>query len=65
LTGDVFRMDAKEEPPWMGSRRAPAKLYGAFSRRMLKSRLNSIQTNTTVWLVLNPLKWIKQENCNN
>jgi len=34
LTGDVFRMDAKEEPPWMGSRRAPAKLYDAFSRRM-------------------------------
>jgi len=32
-------MDAKEEPPWMGSRRAPAKLYGAFSRRMLKSCL--------------------------
>ena len=36
-------MDAKEEPPGMGLRRAPAKLYGAFSRRMLRSRLCSLK----------------------
>jgi hypothetical protein len=26
-------------PPWMGSRRRSAKLYGAFSRRMLQPRI--------------------------
>jgi len=39
LSGDVFRMDAKEEPTGKYLRRAPAKLYGVFSRRMLGNRI--------------------------
>ena len=37
FSGDVFFRDEKEEPPGMGSRRAPGKLYGVFSRRMHES----------------------------
>jgi len=39
LAEGVFFMDEKQEPPGMGLRRPSAKLYGAFSRRMHKTRI--------------------------
>lgn len=37
FSGDVFGMDAKEEPTWKYLRRAPGKLYGVIGRRMLQT----------------------------